>query len=110
MSFFQSEQVQENLQDIFKTYQQVAAVTSQLATMNTQEKLEHIEDCKILIDKQRNFCFRLTLAASDDPEAADMKSRINSLTTAFGYKDLMECLDAMLMTLDQAAQRELDQP
>jgi|TARA_B100000035_G_C20922218_1_gene519027 hypothetical protein len=110
MSFFNSEQVQENLQDIFHTYQQVASMTSKLASMNTKEKLDHIDDCKTLIDKQRNFYFRLTLAASEDPEAADMKTRINALTHAFGYKDLMECMDAMVMTLEQAAQRELDQP
>ena len=42
MSFFQSDQVQENLQDIFETYQQIAAMTSKLGSMNKQEKLDHI--------------------------------------------------------------------
>ena len=46
MSFFKSEQVQTNLQDIFETYQEVASMTSQLGKMNREEKLEHIEDCK----------------------------------------------------------------
>ena len=68
MSFFKSEQVQTNLQDIFETYQQVASMTSKLAGMSKQEKLDHIEDCKVLIDKQRNFYFRLTLAAKEDEE------------------------------------------
>ena len=39
MSFFESEQVQENLNDIFNTYQAVAMVTSQLAEMTKEEKL-----------------------------------------------------------------------
>ena len=42
--FFNSEQVQDNLQDIFNTYQEVASMTSQLGRINKQEKLDHIED------------------------------------------------------------------
>ena len=106
--FFNSEQVQENLQDIFDTYQQIAAMTSKLGSMNKQEKLDHIADCKVLIDKQRTFYGRLCLAASEDSEAADMKTRINALSQAFGYQHLAECMDAMMETLEKAAQREVD--
>lgn len=108
MSFFQSDQVQENLQDIFDTYQQIASMTSKLGSMNKQEKLDHIADCKVLIDKQRTFYGRLCLAASEDSEAADMKTRINALSQAFGYQHLAECMDAMVETLEKAAQREVD--
>ena len=107
-NFFKSEQVQANLQDIFETYQQIASMTSQLGNMNKKEKLSHIADCKILIDKQKTFYGRLCLAASEDTEAADMKTRINALSNAFGYRDLSECMDAMVETLEQAAQREVD--
>ena len=106
MSFFQSEQVQNNLQDIFDTYQQVSSMTAQLPSMNKEEKLDHIESCKILIDKQKTFYGRLCLAATEDKDAADMKTRINALSQAFGYKDLAECMDAMISTLEQAASRE----
>jgi hypothetical protein len=108
MSFFKSEQVQTNLQDIFETYQEIASMTSQLGSMNKEEKLDHIEDCKVLIDKQKTFYGRLCLASAEDPEAADMKTRINALSNAFGYKDLGECMDAMVQTLEAAAQREVD--
>ena len=104
--FFNSEQVQDNLQDIFNTYQEVAAMTAQLSTMSRQDRLDHIEDCKDLIDKQKTFYGRLCLAASEDKEAADMKTRINALSNAFGYKDLAECMDAMISTLDATSQRE----
>lgn len=107
-NFFKSEQVQENLQDIFNTYQEVASMTSELGRMNMNEKLEHIEDCKVLIDKQKTFYGRLCLAAAEDTEAADMKTRINALSNAFGYRDLGECMDAMVETLEAAAQREVD--
>jgi len=104
--FFNSEQVQDNLQDIFNTYQEVAAMTAQLSTMSRQDRLDHIEDCKDLIDKQKTFYGRLCLAAPEDDEAADMKTRINALSQAFGYKDLAECMDAMISTLEATAQRE----
>ena len=107
-NFFKSEQVQANLQDIFDTYQEVASMTSQLGSMSKKEKLEHIEDCKTLIDKQKTFYGRLCLAAAEDSEAADMKTRINALSNAFGYRDLAECMEAMVETLEQAAQREVD--
>lgn len=108
MSFFKSEQVQTNLQDIFETYQEVASMTSQLGKMDREERLEHIQDCKVLIDKQKTFYGRLCLASAEDPEASDMKTRINALSQAFGYRDLGECMDAMFETLEQAAQREVD--
>ena len=106
--FFKSDQVQTNLQDIFETYQDVANKTSQLGKMSRVEKLNHIEECKTLIDKQKTFYGRLCLAASEDSEAADMKVRINSLCNAFRYENLLECMDAMIQTLEKAAQQEVD--
>lgn len=107
-SFFQSEQVQENLKDIFETYQEVAVMSQRLPMMSPERKLEHIEDCKFLIEKQRTFYTRLSLSASTDTEAADMKERVNAMAKAFGYRDLMECLEAMIGVLEQAANGELD--
>jgi hypothetical protein len=47
------------------------------------------------------------LSAAEDPEAFEMKEKINSLTSAFGYRDMFECLDAMVETLDKAATNEI---
>ena len=101
-TFFKSEQVQENLNDIFNTYHEIASVTNQLPSMSMEERVEHIDRCKVLIDKQKTFFFRLCLAAKDDAEAADMKMRINALSQAFGYADLAACMDAMIATLDNS--------
>ena len=90
--FFKSEQVQQNLQDIFNTYQEIAVMSQHLPDMSKEQRLEHIDDCKVL-------------AAKDDPEAADMKERINALSNAFGFKDLMDCMDCMIKTLEDAAKR-----
>ena len=106
MSFFKSEQVQHDLQSIFSYYQEIASDTSRLGIMDREEKLGHIQDCKNLIDKQKTFYTRLCLASSEDPEASDMKQRINALTNAFGYDDLIECMNAMVATLEAAAMRE----
>ena len=107
-TFFKSNQVQENLQDIFNTYQEIASVTNQLPKMSKEDRLEHIDKCKVLIDKQKTFYMRLCLASTTDPEASDMKMRINALSQAFGYTDLGNCMDAMIETLDKAANKELD--
>ena len=106
MSFFKSEQVQHDLQSIFSYYQEIASDTSRLGIMDREEKLGHIQDCKNLIDKQKTFYTRLCLASSEDPEASDMKERINALTNAFGYDDLIECMNAMVATLEAAPMRE----
>ena len=103
MSFFQSDQVQSNLQDIFNTYQEIAIATQRVQNLPREERLEHIDKCKVLIDKQKTFYTRLCLAAPEDSEAADMKTRINALSTAFGYRDLGHCMDIMLETLVKAA-------
>ena len=49
-TFFKSEQVQENLNDIFNTYHEIASVTNQLPSMSMEERVEHIDRCKVLID------------------------------------------------------------
>ena len=106
-TFFKSEQVQQNLHDIFNTYQEIAAVTAALPKMNKEEKLAHINKCKGLIDKQKTFYTRLSLSTtSGDAEAADMKKRIDALSQAFGYQTLLDCMDAMIVTLDKAWKQE----
>ena len=82
-------------------------MTSRLPSMNKDEKMNHIENCKGLIDKQKTFYGRLCLAASEDTDAADM-NQISTLAIAFGYENLAICMDAMVRTLEQAAEQEVD--
>ena len=49
-TFFQSEEVQSNLQDIFKTYQEIAVMSQHLPEMSKEQRIEHIEDCIFLIE------------------------------------------------------------
>ena len=95
-TFFQSDQVQSNLQDIFNTYQEIAVMSQHLPEMSKEQRLEHIEDCKYLIGKQKIFYTRLSLAATTGD------------AQAFGFKDLMDCMDTMIKTLEDAAKKDGD--
>ena len=68
--FFQSEQVQEDLRDIFTTYQTLASMTARIQFEPKETRVEHIDKCNDLIDKQRTFYTRLCLSAAEDAEAA----------------------------------------
>ena len=107
-TFFESEQVQENLNDIFNTYHEIASMTNHLHKMDVEARIEHIDKCKVLIDKQRNFYTRLTLASKEDAEAAVRWVRIYALSQAFGYTSLLDCMDAMVETLGKAENQQLD--
>ena len=95
---------QEKLIDYINEYN----ISCLLVRSATKVRKDIIDSCKELIEKQKTFYFRLQLASKEDPEAADMKERITALTQAFGFKDLNECMDQMITTLEQAAKKELD--
>ena len=54
-------------------------------TMDKQDKLEHVELLKNLIDKQKVLYARLSL--SDDPEAKKMKDHISKSATMLGMPE-----------------------
>ena len=83
--FFNSEQVQDNLQDIFNTYQEVAAMTAQLSTMSRQDRLDHIEDCKVLIDKQKTFSI-FSLASNGRANLYILKKNFKNTKSGFWRK------------------------
>ncbi|AGG54273.1 hypothetical protein CYXG_00209 [Synechococcus phage S-SSM4] len=102
MTFFQSENVQEEINNIFKFYQKLSYKQNRLAGMNKEERLDHIDKTKELVEKQKLFYTRLALAAMEDQEASDLKTRINAMSQAFGYRDLGDCFDSMIEHLDNA--------
>ena len=108
MSFFKSEIVQDSLQEIFDTYQGIAAMSADLPNMDHHGRIQHINDTMQLVEKQKLFYTRLCLAALNDDEAMDMKVRIDALTTAFGYANLSECMDGMFSILNQALKKEME--
>lgn len=105
--FFHSDNVQLEISEIFKTYQKLAHMQNKLSGMNKEQRLEHIENTKALVEKQKLFYTRLALAAMEDVEASDLKTRINAMSQAFGYRDLGDCFDQMIQHLDNAKERIL---
>ena len=108
--FFNSENVQNSINDIFKTYQKLSFMQSRLATMDTEQRVQHIENTKALVEKQKLFYTRLALAAMEDQEASDLKTRINAMSQAFGYRDLGDCFDHMIKHLDNAKNQVTNPP
>jgi hypothetical protein len=108
MSFFKSEIVQDDLQQIFDTYQEIAKMSKDLPHMDKHGRISHINETMHLVEKQKLFYTRLCLAARTDEEALDMKVRIDALTSAFGYANLTECMEGMFSILNQALQKEME--
>lgn len=109
MSFFKSEIVQQDLEEIFQTYQFIAHMSANLPDMDHHDRIQHINDTKALVEKQKLFYTRLCLAASEDVEALQMRERIDALTQAFGYANLNECVEGMLTILNDAMKKELEE-
>ena len=84
--FFRSQIIQEEMQDIFETQKDLYAVIMKFATMTDEEKKEHMQKLISLIDKQEVMWTRLSL--SDDPEAKQMKEKIQMTSSAMGFKEV----------------------
>jgi len=84
--FFGSRIIQEEMQDIFETQKDLYAVIMKFASMNDEEKKEHMKKLISLIDKQEVMWTRLSL--SDDPEAKQMKEKIQMTSAAMGFKEV----------------------
>lgn len=101
-SFFKSEAVVEELEDIQGTYTELLKMSAGLSDFTTEERLNHIEKTLELIAKQKVFYARLALASHgvspDDAneEAAFVKDRIDTMSKQYsGGMDLMMILQTM---------------
>ena len=67
MSFFQSELVRGDIQEMMELQQFCFRSAMNFVLLDDEKKLEYFEKLSELIDKQKTFYFRIKL--SDDPEA-----------------------------------------
>jgi hypothetical protein len=110
-SFFSSELVREEMENITKLQQEIYQKVFEFSTMNRDDKLEHVEKLGVLLDKQRILYTRLKL--SDDPEAQKMKDRILQEAVALGFPkdvDITYVFSNMTKVLDQMKKSILDNP
>ncbi len=107
--FFQSEIVREAIKEMEKLQQQIIQDTFKAPLMNKEEKKEHVELMRTFLEKQKNLYFRLSL--SDDPEALEMKERIQEAAEFLGFKgnnvnELFSEMENTLQRLDKIAEIE----
>ena len=70
MSFFQSELVRGDIQEMVELQQFCFRSAMNFVLLDAEKKLEYFDALATLIDKQKTFYFRIKL--SDDPEAVSV--------------------------------------
>lgn len=110
MSFFDSELVQKEMQDIQDLHEKIYTSMFAFSTLSKEDRLDHITCMEELINKQRILYTRLSL--SDDPVAKEMKANLEKTAMSMGMPDDMdmntifntmeEIIDKMKGKLDRA--------
>jgi hypothetical protein len=106
--FFDSPVVRASLaeiQELQEELMQNMMAVGMLRPPTSQQGKEQLDLMRKLIDKQKNFIFRLTL--SDDPKANEMKEHIMESARFLGLKpgeDINEFFNNLEKTLDRLEQ------
>lgn len=110
MSFFNSELVREEMDEISRLQDKVYQKVWEFPSMDKDDKLEHVEMLSELLDKQKVLYTRLSL--SDDPEAKRMKEQIMQSAKSLGFPEdvdltyvfsnMTKVLDSMKKSIDNS--------
>lgn len=110
-SFFQTDQVQKEMEDIQTCYTDLLKMSAGLKDFNPQQKKDHIEKTLELIAKQKVFYARLALASHEEGNeetVAFVKERVDQMSQVYsGGMNLMQILDTMEEKL-RGWRKELD--
>lgn len=100
MSFFDSELVQDEMEDIYDLQSDIYVGIQRFTAMSREEKINHINTLSTLLDKQQILYTRLSL--SNDPEAMKMKEQIQEVTSilGFGKADMNVIFNSMKKTIE----------
>ncbi len=104
--FFDSEIVQEELQEINQLQTEVYGNIMNINTSPTNERLEHIEKLTRLLELQRTLWTRVSL--SDDPKAMEMKKHLQQSVIMMGFPegtDISVLFDGMRNTIESLKQK-----
>ena len=88
MKFFDSEIIQQEMQEIADMQDKIYENVFAFANMDDDEKLEHLKLLKNLIEKQKILYTRLSL--SNDPQAKQMKENIIKSANMMGIPSEMD--------------------
>ena len=100
--FFDSKIVQQSLKEITDIQEEIFNSLFTYRTFTEEDKQEHIDKLRSLIEKQRIMYTRLTL--TDDPEAIELKQKIEQSALMLGFPEgtnMSEVFDTMDETLIQ---------
>jgi hypothetical protein len=99
MSFFDSEIVQQEIEDISDLQKTLSRDIFKFPSMTKEEKEEHMGVLEELLEKQQLLYTRLSL--SDDPKAIEMKKQVveSSKLLGFGNADINTIFNSMKMTI-----------
>ncbi len=104
-SFFDSDIIREELQEINKLQEEIYGSILTFAIMTRESKLEHIEKLSLLLEKQRVMYTRLSL--SDDPIAVEMKENLRKSVALMGFSpetDINLLFNSMNKTIESLKQ------
>ena len=99
--FFESEIVRDAIKEMEQLQKQIIEETFKAPMMDKEQKKEHVELMRTFLEKQKNLYFRVSL--SDDPEALEMKQRIQDAAEFLGFQgdNINELFSEMENTLDR---------
>lgn len=99
MDFFDSEIVQQELEEINRLQRLLVQDVLRYPVMTKEEKEHHVEVLSDLLERQQLFYTRVSL--SDDPQAKMMKEKIleSSRLLGFGTSDMNTIFRTMRMTI-----------
>ena len=108
-SFFDSEIIKEELEEINELQQEVYGDAFNLMRMSSTERVEHVENLETLLEKQKIMYTRVSL--SDDPQAVEMKKNLEKSVKLMGFTtgtDMSQLFDAMDKTIEKLKQSIVD--
>ena len=108
-SFFDSEIIKEELEEINELQQEVYGDAFNLMRMSSTERVEHVENLETLLEKQKIMYTRVSL--SDDPQAVEMKKNLEKSVKLMGFPtgtDMSQIFDAMDKTIEKLRQSIVD--
>ena len=103
--FFESDIVQEELNEINQMQEEIYGNMMSFTELDLDEKREHIEQLTELLEKQKVMYTRLAL--SDDPDAVEMKKKLQQSVTMLGFPegtDMNILFDGMRQTIESLKQ------
>jgi len=98
--FLKSEIVQREMYEMQVLYKRLSTIVEHLRSLDKEEKIEFISQTKILIEKQKVFYARMTLASQHDDELKEIVNNMNRLSRVFCGEPMNVVLDNMTNKLD----------